>query len=173
MHLLRSYPVMSRCPFVDWFGHILFRYSLQLSWCQTFSSSDREHVGGWAGYITEHMRDGTVSDREHVAFLNMWLEKFVFCRKSFGPTFNCQIVVEQLAHSSSIPLGKYLLGVVYNILHQVVVSLSTNSPIGSPGGPWWFINFWLNLYPRDKLEQDIFSNRFPGDQPDGVPVIKR
>jgi hypothetical protein len=105
-----------------------------------------KNVGGWAGYITEHMKDGTVIDREHVAFPNMWLEKLVFCGKSFSPTSNCQIVAEQLAHGSSIPLGKYLLGAVYNLLHQVAVSLSTNSPIGSPGGPWWFINFWLNLY---------------------------
>jgi hypothetical protein len=36
-----------------------------------------------------------------------------------------------LALGSSIPLSKYLLGAVYNLLHQVVVSLSTNSPIGS------------------------------------------
>jgi hypothetical protein len=80
---------------------------------------------------------------------------------------------EQLALGSSIPLGKYLLGVVYNLLHQVSISLSTNSLIGSPGGPWWFINLWLNLYIRDKLEQDIFSIHFPMDQPDGVPIIKR
>jgi hypothetical protein len=131
-----------------------------------------KNVGGWAGYIAEHMKDGTISDREHVAFLNMWLEKFVFCGKSFGPTSNCQIVAKQLALDSSIPLGKYLLRGMYNLLHQVVVSLSTNSPIGSQGGPWWFINMWLNLYLRDKLEQYIFSIRFPGDQPDGVPVVK-
>jgi hypothetical protein len=105
-----------------------------------------KNVGDWAEYITEHMKDGTVSDREHVAFLNMWLEKFVFCGKSFGPTSNCQIIAERLTHGSSIPIGNYLLGVVYNLLHQVAVSLSTKSPIGSPGGPWWFINLWLNLY---------------------------
>jgi hypothetical protein len=48
-----------------------------------------KNVGGWAGYIVEHMKDGSVSDREHGAFLNMWLEKFVFCGKSFGPTSDC------------------------------------------------------------------------------------
>jgi hypothetical protein len=119
------------------------------------------------------MKDGTVNDREHVAFLNMWLEKFVFCGKSLGLTSNCQIISERWAHSSSIPLGKYLLGAMYNLLHQVAVSLSTKSPIGSPGGPWWFINLWLNLYLQGKLEQDIFNIHFPGDQPDGVPVVKR
>jgi hypothetical protein len=80
------------------------------------------------------MKDDTVSDREQVAFQNMWLEKFIFCGKSFGPTSNCQIVAERLAIGSYIPLGKYLLGAMYNLLHQVAVSLSTNSLIGTPGG---------------------------------------
>jgi hypothetical protein len=73
--------------------------------------------------------------REHVAFLNMWLEKFVFCGKTFGPTANYQIVVERLADSDYIPFGKYLLGAVYNLLYQVAVSLSTNYSISTPGGP--------------------------------------
>jgi hypothetical protein len=98
-----------------------------------------KNVGGWARYISEHMKVGTVSDTEHVAFLNTWLEKFVFCGKSFGPTSNFQIVAERLALGSSFPLGKYLLGTVYHLLHQVFVSLSTNSPIGSPGGPWYVV----------------------------------
>ena len=34
---------------------------------------------GWAGYILNHVEDGSaVSEREYVAFLNMWLEKFHF-----------------------------------------------------------------------------------------------
>jgi hypothetical protein len=44
----------------------------------------------------------------------MWLEKIVFCGKSFGPTSNYQIIDEQLAIGSSIPLAKDLLGAVYN-----------------------------------------------------------
>jgi hypothetical protein len=65
--------------------------------------------------------------REHVAFLNMWLEKFVFCGKTFGPTANHQIVAERLAAGNRTPLGKYLLGAVYHLLHQVAFNLSTNS----------------------------------------------
>jgi hypothetical protein len=45
-------------------------------------------IGGWCGYIVEHKKEGTVGQREHVAFLNMWLEKFVFYGKTFGPTIN-------------------------------------------------------------------------------------
>jgi hypothetical protein len=40
-------------------------------------------IGRWSGYIAEHKKEGTVGQREHVAFLNMWLEKFVFYGKNF------------------------------------------------------------------------------------------
>jgi hypothetical protein len=66
--------------------------------------------------------------------------------KTFGPTANYHIVAEQLTAGNRIPLGKYLLGAVYHLLHQVAVILSTDSPIGIPGGSWWFINMWLTLY---------------------------
>jgi hypothetical protein len=109
-----------------------------------------KNIGGWSGYIVEHKKEGTVGHREHVAFLNMWLDKFVFCGKTCGPIANYQIVAERMADGDCIPLGKYLLGPVYNLLHQVAVSLSTNSPMGMPGAPWWFINMWLNLHLRDR-----------------------
>ena len=33
---------------------------------------------GWASYILNHIRDGSIVDeREHVAFLNMWLENVI------------------------------------------------------------------------------------------------
>ena len=34
---------------------------------------------GWARYILNHIEDGpAISEREYVAFLNMWLERFIF-----------------------------------------------------------------------------------------------
>jgi hypothetical protein len=132
-----------------------------------------KNIGGWSGYIAEHKKEGTMGHMEHVAFLDIWLEKFVFYGKTFGTTANYQMVAEQLAAGNCTPLGGYLLGAVYNLLHQVSVSLSTNSPIGILGGPWWFINMWLNLHLRDRLEQNIFDMRFPGDQPDGTPIVRR
>ena len=34
---------------------------------------------GWASYILNHIGDvSTISEREYVAFLNMWLERFIF-----------------------------------------------------------------------------------------------
>jgi hypothetical protein len=47
----------------------------------------------------------------------MWLEKFVFYGKTFGPTANYHIVAEQLAIDNRIPLEKYLIGAVHHLLH--------------------------------------------------------
>jgi hypothetical protein len=52
----------------------------------------------------------------------MWLEKFVFCGKSIGPTSNYQIVSELLVTGNHILLGIHLLGAIYNLLHHVSVN---------------------------------------------------
>jgi hypothetical protein len=51
-------------------------------------------VGGWKGYITAHARIGLVDEREHTIFLNMWLEKFIFCISTCGPTTNMPSMAE-------------------------------------------------------------------------------
>ena len=62
---------------------------------------------GWASYILNHIGDGsTVAERKHVAFLNMLLERFIFCGSSCGPTFNHKYLAEHLAAGNEIPLGK-------------------------------------------------------------------
>ena len=96
-------------------------------------------IGGWKGYISKNMNTGSVSVRKHTAFLNMWLEKFIFCGKAVGPTSNNLKLVEILATGNSVPLGKHLFGSVYHLLHQVSVRLRNDQPISNLGGPWWFI----------------------------------
>ena len=52
---------------------------------------------GWASYILNHAGDGSVvSEREYVAFLNMWLERFILCGPSCGPTYNHKLMAEHL-----------------------------------------------------------------------------
>ena len=73
---------------------------------------------GWASYIQNHIgNESTISEREHVAFLNMWLERFIFCGSSCGPTYNHKLFAEHLAVGVDIPLGKYLLGSAYHLMH--------------------------------------------------------
>ena len=48
---------------------------------------------GWESYIQNHIgNESTVSEREYVAFLNMWLERFIFCGSSCGPTYNHKLL---------------------------------------------------------------------------------
>ena len=92
-------------------------------------------IGGWSGYVTENMKTRSVSMREHTAFLNMWLEKFIFCGKTVGPTDNTLKMAETLASGNPVPLGKHLLGSVYHLLHQVSAKLRDDQPISNLGGP--------------------------------------
>ena len=73
---------------------------------------------GWASYILNHIEDeSTVSEREYVAFLNIWLERFVFCGSSCGPTYNHKLMSKHLALGKDIPLRKYLLGAAYHLMY--------------------------------------------------------
>ena len=91
---------------------------------------------GWASYILNHIRDKpTVSERAYVAFLNMWLERFIFYGSSCGQTYNHKLMAEHLALGKDIPLGKYLLGAAYHLMYQVAAQLLKNEPVHAISGP--------------------------------------
>ena len=121
------------------------------------------NIGGWSGYIQKYRRTGPVGQREHVVFLNMWLDKFVFCGRSVGPTSVYLSAAERLADGGRFPLGRYLLGSTYHLLHQVAEKLLLGQPIGNLGGPWWFINMWLSVHMHKRLGFDLFAQHFPRD----------
>jgi len=77
------------------------------------------NIGGWTGYIQEYQKTGSACQREHATFLNMWLENFIFCSRSVGPTSIYLATAEQLANGVRFPLGRYLLSSTYHLLHQV------------------------------------------------------
>ena len=119
------------------------------------------NIGGWTGYIQEYQKTGTLNQREHATFLNMWLEKFIFCGRSVGPTNAFLPAAELLANGVRFPLGRYLLSSTYHLLHQVSQKLLLGEPIGNLGGPWWFINMWLNAHMHKRLQWDFFAQQFP------------
>ena len=96
---------------------------------------ETRNIGAWKGYIEKNSKTGGADLREHIAFLNMWLEKYIFCGKTVGPTSNHLKMAETLAEGNMIPLGKHLLGSVYHLLHQVSVRLRADQPISNLGGP--------------------------------------
>ena len=116
----------------------------------------------WASYILNHIGDGSIVDeRGHVAFLNMWLEKFTFCGSSCGPTYNHKYMTEHLVADNEILLGKYLLGFAYHLMHQVFVQLLKNKPVETIRGPWWLIQLWLNLYMHKIVRPNLRNLSFP------------
>ena len=40
---------------------------------------DTRNIGGWSGYIQNYRQTRLVGQREKAIFLNMWLDKFIFC----------------------------------------------------------------------------------------------
>ena len=74
---------------------------------------------GWGGYITAHKQTQNMNadPKEHATFLNMWLEKYLFCGSACSPTTNHWYLSEQLSHGADIPLGKFLLGSLYHLMH--------------------------------------------------------
>jgi len=77
------------------------------------------NIDGWSEYIQKYQQTGSVGQREHATFRNMWLDKFIFCGQSVGPTSVYLSTAERLADGNQFPLGRYLLGSVYHLLHQV------------------------------------------------------
>ena len=45
---------------------------------------ETRNIGGWLGYIQNYQKTLSVGQREHATFLNMWLDKFIFCDRSVG-----------------------------------------------------------------------------------------
>jgi hypothetical protein len=95
------------------------------------------------------------------AFLNMWLCKFIFCGKANEPTLNHIAMAEDLATGHCIPLGKYLLGSVYHMLHQTTHLMYTSQKISCVNGPWWFIQMWLQLYMHMIVGVNLNNRHFP------------
>ena len=81
------------------------------------SKVETRSIGGWSGYIQKYPKTGPVGEREQAIFLYMWLDRFVFYGRSAGPTSVYLSAAERLANGGRFPLGRYLLGSVYHLLH--------------------------------------------------------
>nr|AAM22018.1 Unknown protein [Oryza sativa Japonica Group]AAP52694.1 hypothetical protein LOC_Os10g13470 [Oryza sativa Japonica Group] len=88
-------------------------------------------IGGSFGYVDSYMGKGSVTPREHTTFLLMWLEKFLFCESSCGPITNWQFLAEALEAKKQIPLGKILLGYLYQMLNNTSAKIAVGSVVGA------------------------------------------
>jgi hypothetical protein len=70
-------------------------------------------------------------------------------------------MAEDLAVGNLIPLGKYLLGSVYHMIHQTTHLMHTSQKIPCVNGPWWFVQMWLQLYMHHIVGIDLNNRYFP------------
>jgi hypothetical protein len=91
----------------------------------------------------------------------MWLRRFIFCGKANEPTLNHIVMATQLAGGKRLPLGKYLLGSVYHMLHQTITQMHTGQKISCVNGPWWFVQMWLQLHMHQIIGIDLNNRFFP------------
>jgi hypothetical protein len=103
-----------------------------------FRLSSKSECTNWGAYLSQHVKTkGPMIKREHTAFLNFWLEHFIFCGPSLAPTKNYLSLAYELAKAATIGLSKLFLGDVYRYLHLMSSSLLSQKRLKT-GGPWWF-----------------------------------
>ncbi|KAK1643502.1 hypothetical protein QYE76_061307 [Lolium multiflorum] len=80
-----------------------------------FTLSSKTECTSWGAYLRRYMKTkGPVTEREHTAFLNFWLEHFIFCGPSLAPTKNYLSLAYELAKGTQLGVGKLLLGEIPN-----------------------------------------------------------
>jgi hypothetical protein len=117
----------------------------------------------WGAYLNQHIKTkGPVTEKEHTAFLSLWLEHFIFCGPSLAPTKNYLSLAYELAKGNTVGLDKLFLGEVYRYLHLMSSSLLTQKKLRT-GGPWWFIQLWAHLYFQNHITNFpvLANNSFP------------
>jgi hypothetical protein len=128
-----------------------------------FKLSSKAECTNWGAYLNQHLKTkGPVTEKEHIAFLNLWLENFLFCGPSLAPTKNYLPLAYELAKGHIVGLGKLFLGEIYRYLHLMSLSLLSQKKFRT-GGPWWFIQLWAHLYFQHFIPNfpSLANNSFP------------
>ena len=89
------------------------------------------------------------------------LDKYVFCGQAYSPTSNYLTLVEKIPGNSKIPLGKILLGALYNLLNRVSQHLMHNEIVPTITGRWWLLRLWLNLHLHKLVAPELINMSFP------------
>jgi hypothetical protein len=76
-----------------------------------YKLSSKTECTNWGTYMNQYAKTkGPVTEKEHMAFLNLWLENFIFCGPSLAPTKNYLSLAYKLAGGHTVVLGKLFLG---------------------------------------------------------------
>jgi hypothetical protein len=128
-----------------------------------FRLSSKSECINWGAHLSQHVKTkGHVTEREHTAFLNFWLEHFIFCGPSLALTKNYLSLAYEPAKGATVGLDKLFLGEVYRYLHLMSSSLLSQRRLKT-GRPWWFIQLWAHLYFQSYIPNFpvLADNSFP------------
>lgn len=92
-------------------------------------------------FIKLNMQREDVTEEEHLAFLNMWLCKFVFCIGSRIVAEEYDRLAIALASGRKVALAPFILSHLYRGCRSVVTRGFSNA-----GGPFWILQLWLQSY---------------------------
>lgn len=126
-------------------------------------------------YITDHhnTESNKVSAEEHIAFLAIWLSRYIFCYKSLEVAKRFLTLENQLHARHNICLSQLILGWLYESLGYATEFLK-NYQLGTNlllDGPYWLLQLWLNatfeplLKTHNTLNKDdesIINRRIEG-----------
>jgi hypothetical protein len=91
----------------------------------------------------------------------MWLDKYIFCGQACSPTSNYLTLAKKIPGNSEIPLGKILLGALYNLLNKVSQHLMHNEVVPTITDPWWLLQLWLNCHLHKLVAPKLINLSFP------------
>jgi hypothetical protein len=112
MMMITDLDISSTCPSAYRLSEVFFKLS------------SKAECTNWGAYLNQHLKTkGPVTEKEHTAFLNIWLEHFLFCGPSLAPTKNYLPLAYELAKGHTVGLGKLFLGEIYRYLHLMSLSL--------------------------------------------------
>src|ERR1051325_5586812 len=102
-------------------------------------------------FIQHHHCDSEeVSDEEHVAFLTLWLSRFVFYSRSMQIAKKFAHLAATLHRSENVALGQLMLASLYSSMTDVVGQIKSFGPKNPKKksvmvhGPFWLLQLWLN-----------------------------
>lgn len=85
------------------------------------------------------------SHTECVAFLQIWLCKYILCVPSMKPSMSYLPIAHELAYGRPLNLRSFFLAALYRGMTSLQSQLKNDaSPTGS--GPLWFTQLWLRAY---------------------------
>ncbi|XP_004290989.1 PREDICTED: uncharacterized protein LOC101293838 isoform 2 [Fragaria vesca subsp. vesca] len=113
--------------------------------------------GAWVSHYSQFE-----DDRGGLAFLQLWLLKYIECSTTNKPTNNWVRIAQLLYQGVRINLLSMTLGMLYRALYTLPLSPFNHHEVS---GPLWILDIWLQLYfPRfrnPKLEL-VSSNKVLG-----------